>query len=82
MSLTWSPLYVAAPITTLDLSLPTGESIPIEQRAASEVTQFFGRQLAPDNIAVHNPAFEVTPAQNMAPLSPSAAWPAPRTSYL
>ncbi|MGA3099378.1 MAG: S-methyl-5-thioribose-1-phosphate isomerase [Bryobacteraceae bacterium] len=57
------PFYVAAPISTLDLSLPSGESIPIEQRAASEVTRFFGRQIAPDNIAVENPAFDVTPAR-------------------
>jgi methylthioribose-1-phosphate isomerase len=54
---------VAAPISTLDLSLPSGESIPIEQRAAGEVTRFFGRQIAPDNIAVENPAFDVTPAR-------------------
>jgi methylthioribose-1-phosphate isomerase len=57
------PFYVAAPISTLDLSLPSGESIPIEQRAAGEVTRFFGRQIAPDNIAVENPAFDVTPAR-------------------
>jgi methylthioribose-1-phosphate isomerase len=57
------PFYVAAPLSTLDLSLPSGESIPIEQRAASEVTRFFGRQIAPENIAVENPAFDVTPAR-------------------
>jgi methylthioribose-1-phosphate isomerase len=57
------PFYVAAPISTLDLSLPSGDGIPIEQRAASEVTRFFGRQIAPDNIAVENPAFDVTPAR-------------------
>jgi methylthioribose-1-phosphate isomerase len=57
------PFYVAAPISTLDLSLPSGDGIPIEQRAASEVTRFFGRQIAPENIAVANPAFDVTPAR-------------------
>src|SRR5271165_1755844 len=55
------PFYVAAPISTLDLTLPSGDRIPIEQRAASEVTHAFGRQVAPDGIAVQNPAFDVTP---------------------
>jgi methylthioribose-1-phosphate isomerase len=57
---------VAAPISTLDLTLPSGDSIPIEQRAASEVTHAFGRQVAPDGIAVQNPAFDVTPARYVA----------------
>jgi len=57
------PFYVAAPISTLDLSLPTGDRIPIEQRAAAEVTHPFGRQVAPDGIGVENPAFDVTPAR-------------------
>jgi methylthioribose-1-phosphate isomerase len=60
------PFYVAAPISTLDLTLPSGERIPIEQRAASEVTQVFGRQVAPDGIVVQNPAFDVTPARYVA----------------
>src|SRR5512144_827188 len=50
------PFYVAAPISTLDLTLRSGDEIPIEQRAASEVTHVFGVQVAPDNIAVQNPA--------------------------
>jgi methylthioribose-1-phosphate isomerase len=57
------PFYVAAPISTLDLTLPSGDGIPIEQRAASEVTQVFGRQVAPPDIPVENPAFDVTPAR-------------------
>jgi methylthioribose-1-phosphate isomerase len=55
------PFYVAAPISTLDLSLASGEQIPIEQRASSEVTHFGGVPVAPEGIAVENPAFDVTP---------------------
>jgi methylthioribose-1-phosphate isomerase len=57
------PFYVAAPTSTFDLSLTTGESIPIEQRAASEITHGFGRATAPEGIDVYNPAFDVTPAR-------------------
>ena len=57
------PFYVAAPISTLDLSLASGDEIPIEQRAASEVTHVFGVAIAPENIEVENPAFDVTPAR-------------------
>jgi methylthioribose-1-phosphate isomerase len=57
------PFYVAAPTTTFDLSLDSGEQIPIEQRSASEITHGFGRQTAPDGIGVYNPAFDVTPAR-------------------
>ncbi|QDU30418.1 Methylthioribose-1-phosphate isomerase [Anatilimnocola aggregata] len=57
------PFYVAAPTTTFDLTLPTGDLIPIEQRAATEITHGFGRQTAPDGISVYNPAFDVTPAR-------------------
>jgi methylthioribose-1-phosphate isomerase len=55
------PFYVAAPISTLDLTLASGDEIPIEQRAASEVTHVFGVQVAPDRTRVENPAFDVTP---------------------
>ena len=55
------PFYVAAPISTLDLTLTSGEQIPIEQRAASEVTHVFGVPVAPVGTAVENPAFDVTP---------------------
>jgi methylthioribose-1-phosphate isomerase len=57
------PFYVAAPMSTLDLALKSGDSIPIEERPASEVTSFFGTPVAPLNIAVQNPAFDVTPAR-------------------
>jgi methylthioribose-1-phosphate isomerase len=55
------PFYVAAPISTLDLSLKSGDEIPIEERAEHEVTHVKGAQLAPDGIQIANPAFDVTP---------------------
>jgi methylthioribose-1-phosphate isomerase len=60
------PFYVAAPSSTFDLSLASGEAIPIEQRSAEEVTHGFGRQTAPAGIKVYNPAFDVTPARLIA----------------
>ena len=57
------PFYVAAPTSTFDLSIAGGEQIPIEERAAVEVTHGFGRQTAPEGIEVYNPAFDVTPAR-------------------
>jgi len=57
------PFYVAAPISTLDLTLPTGESIPIEERASTEVTRIQGVGIAPEGVKVRNPAFDVTPAR-------------------
>ncbi len=60
------PFYVAAPSSTFDLSLATGEAIPIEQRDPKEVTHGFGRQTAPDGVSVYNPAFDVTPASLIA----------------
>jgi methylthioribose-1-phosphate isomerase len=55
------PFYVAAPISTLDLMIASGDSIPIEQRAATEVTHVHGVPVAPDGTSVENPAFDVTP---------------------
>jgi methylthioribose-1-phosphate isomerase len=55
------PFFVAAPISTLDLTLASGDEIPIEQRAASEVTHIFGVPVAPEGTEVQNPAFDVTP---------------------
>jgi len=57
------PFYVAAPSSTFDLSLASGDGIPIEQRDAREITHGFGRQTAPDGASVYNPAFDVTPAR-------------------
>ena len=59
------PFFVAAPLSTLDLTLASGDEIPIEQRAAAEVTHIQGRQMAPAGTAVQNPAFDVTPAKNI-----------------
>jgi methylthioribose-1-phosphate isomerase len=55
------PFYVAAPISTLDLSLATGEEIPIEQRSADEVTTINNKRMAPEGATVAHPAFDVTP---------------------
>ncbi|MEX0937959.1 MAG: S-methyl-5-thioribose-1-phosphate isomerase [Pirellulales bacterium] len=57
------PFYVAAPTSTFDLSIESGRQIPIEQRAAGEVTCGLGKQTAPDGVEVYNPAFDVTPAR-------------------
>jgi methylthioribose-1-phosphate isomerase len=55
------PFYVAAPISTLDLALASGDQIPIEERASAEVTHVQGVHVAPEGIQVANPAFDVTP---------------------
>ena len=57
------PFYVAAPISTLDLTLAHGKLIHIENRASTEVTEFRGHPVAPVGVKVENPAFDVTPAQ-------------------
>lgn len=58
------PFYVAAPYSTIDLKTKTGADIPIEQRNPSEVTNIHGSHLiAPEDVAVYNPAFDVTPAE-------------------
>jgi methylthioribose-1-phosphate isomerase len=56
------PFYVAAPLSTIDLKLADGSTIPIEERGASEVTGFRGERWAAEGVAVANPAFDVTPA--------------------
>jgi methylthioribose-1-phosphate isomerase len=55
------PFYVAAPVSTVDLNAADGDAIPIEERDVREVTHIKDHQLAPSEIAVHNPAFDVTP---------------------
>jgi methylthioribose-1-phosphate isomerase len=57
------PFYVAAPWSTIDLETATGDEIPIEERAAVEVTHHAGKQLTPHGVGVENPAFDVTPAK-------------------
>lgn len=55
------PFYVVAPSSTFDLRLKSGKGIPIEERPAAEVRSFQGREVAPKNVKVCNPAFDVTP---------------------
>ena len=57
------PFYVAAPWSTIDMATPTGDEIPIEERAAKEMTHFNGKQITPENAEISNPAFDVTPAK-------------------
>jgi methylthioribose-1-phosphate isomerase len=57
------PFYVAAPWSTIDLDTPTGDTIPIEERPAVEVTHLGGKQLTPNGVGIRNPAFDVTPAK-------------------
>jgi methylthioribose-1-phosphate isomerase len=57
------PFYVAAPVSTIDPATPDGAAIPIEERSAAEVTSIGGAAIAPDNVRVRHPAFDVTPAR-------------------
>lgn len=57
------PFYIAAPVSTIDPDCPSGASIPIEERSASEVTEVLGARIAPEGIHVRHPAFDVTPAR-------------------
>jgi methylthioribose-1-phosphate isomerase len=57
------PFYVAAPLSSIDFSIPTGDLIPIEERGPEEVTHVFGCQIAPEGVKVRNIAFDVTPAK-------------------
>ena len=60
------PFYIAAPVSTFDLSIPSGEHIPIEERSAAEVTHLQGVHIAPDGVHAAHPAFDVTPARYIA----------------
>jgi methylthioribose-1-phosphate isomerase len=57
------PFYVAAPLSTIDMSLASGEQIPIEERSSAEVTQVAGVAIAPHDVLARHPAFDVTPAR-------------------
>jgi methylthioribose-1-phosphate isomerase len=59
------PFYVAAPLSTFDLSLQDGDQIPIEERDPKEVTTFAGQQLGPEGLSAFNPAFDITPATHI-----------------
>jgi len=56
------PFYVAAPLSTFDLTLENGSLIPIEERDPKEISYSFGKQMVPDGVRIYNPAFDVTPA--------------------
>jgi methylthioribose-1-phosphate isomerase len=60
------PFYVAAPLSTVDLTIANGDAIPIEERDPAEVTAFRGAQVAPEGAPARHPAFDVTPAANIA----------------
>ena len=61
------PFYVAAPLSTIDFNIPSGEHIPIEERNPAEVSHIFGKtQIAPSKVRILNPAFDVTPARYIA----------------
>jgi methylthioribose-1-phosphate isomerase len=55
------PFYIAAPTSTVDVSLPTGREIPVEERASEEVTHFRGTRITPKGVRAFNPAFDITP---------------------
>lgn len=57
------PFYVAAPTSTIDLKVPSGQEIPIEERSPQEIREVFGVPVAPPDVEVYNPAFDVTPAK-------------------
>jgi methylthioribose-1-phosphate isomerase len=57
------PFYVAAPVSTFDLTLASGDLIPIEERSSEEVTHFRGVPVAPEAIQAKHPAFDVTPSR-------------------
>jgi len=60
------PFYVAVPYSTIDMSIPDGDGIPIEQRAPEEVSCGFGRRTVPEGVRIYNPAFDVTPNELIA----------------
>ena len=55
------PFYVAAPLSTIDMNIASGEEIPIEERSATEVKQLAGVSIAPPEVAARHPAFDITP---------------------
>ncbi len=56
------PLYVAAPSSTFDFNIESGNDIPIEERGKEEIIHGYGKQTAPENVNIFNPAFDITPA--------------------
>ena len=62
------PFYIAAPSSTFDLSIANGGQIPIEERSPEEVITFSGKRIAPEEVNIYNPAFDITPAENITAL--------------
>jgi methylthioribose-1-phosphate isomerase len=60
------PFYVAAPLSTIDLSMPDGDQIPIEERDGREITHIGSSRLTPEGANIRNPAFDVTPHRYIA----------------
>ena len=56
------PFYVAAPLSTVDMNMPSGDDVPIEERSSEEMTHVDGVRIAPEGVPVMNPAFDVAPA--------------------
>ncbi|MEQ8768700.1 MAG: S-methyl-5-thioribose-1-phosphate isomerase [Planctomycetota bacterium] len=59
------PFYVAAPVSTFDFDIVNGDDVPIEERSAEEITEGFGSRTAPYGVSTYNPAFDITPAENI-----------------
>lgn len=59
------PMYVAAPVSTIDLGCESGADIPIEERSGDEITTIGGVRIAPEGVKTYNPAFDITPAENL-----------------
>ena len=59
------PMYVAAPVSTIDLGCASGADIPIEERSGDEITMIGGVRIAPMGVKTYNPAFDITPAENL-----------------
>ncbi len=57
------PFYIAAPTSTIDINIPSGQEIPIEKRSSKELTSVLGKQIAPQNCKTLSPAFDVTPGE-------------------
>ncbi|RLB32856.1 MAG: S-methyl-5-thioribose-1-phosphate isomerase, partial [Deltaproteobacteria bacterium] len=60
------PFYVAAPVSTIDPRLSTGDEIPVEERSGREISRVGNREMGPPGVRAHNPVFDVTPAKYVA----------------
>ena len=59
------PMYIAAPVSTIDLGCANGEEIPIEERSGDEITVVGGVRIAPESVKTWSPSFDITPAENI-----------------